>query len=85
MYATVTYIPVLVDVALPQNKEKDSELVPTYKKEQTGSTLTKEQNDEIVQFLTRGKAAPEEKNAVQAGCFVTAGQDDKFGSGVHSN
>ena len=33
--ATVTYIPLLVDVALPKNKEKELELVPTYKKDQT--------------------------------------------------
>ena len=72
----------LVDVALPQNEEKESELVLTYKKEQTGSTLTKEQNDKIVQLLTRGKVAPEGSSR---GCFVTAGKDNKFGSGVHSN
>ena len=62
--ATVTYIPLLVDVALPKNKEKELELVPTYKKERTESTLTKEQIDETVQLLTREKAAPEEKKAV---------------------
>ena len=78
---TATYVPVLVDGALPPNKEKE-EIVPTYKKkEQTGSMLTKE---ETVQLLTKKQAAPEQKKPSSCGCFVTTGKDNKFGSGVHS-
>ena len=50
---TVTYVPVLINGALPPNKEKE-EIVPTYKKkEQTGSTLIKEHLEETVQLVTR--------------------------------
>ena len=80
--ATATYVPVLVDGALPPNKEK-GEIVPTYKKEQTGS-LTKEHLEETVQLLTKKQAAPEQKKTSSCGCFVTTGKDNKFGSGVHS-
>ena len=72
-----------ITVALPKNKEKKSELVPTYKTNNL-AMLTKQQIDETIQLLTREKVAPEEKKAVEAG-FVTVGQDEKFRSGIHSN
>ena len=50
--ATAIYIPVLVDGALPPNKEKE-ETVPTYKKEEQTGSLTKEQIEETVQLLTK--------------------------------
>ena len=60
--ATLTYIPVLINGAFPSNKERE-EIVPTYKKKQTGS-VTKEHLKETVQLLTRKQAAPEEKTPV---------------------
>ena len=60
--ATAIYIPVLVDGALPPNKEKE-ETVPTYRKEQTES-LTKEQIKETVQLLTKKTGCTRRKKPV---------------------